>query len=123
MIIYSRMWLVQKEKYLEEKRLLAQRSTELENARTKLVLSQIQPHFLYNTLSTITYLCTKNPGMAQKLCLDFTSYLRGNLSALGSDIPVAFEKELEHVKTYLKIECVRFADRHHSDSDCPEKLI
>ena len=77
----------------------------------QLMLSQIQPHFIYNSLSSISELCDINPKEAQKLTNNFAEYLRYNFSALTSEKLVSFEKQLEQVKFYLNIEKVRFQDR------------
>lgn len=77
---------------------------ELENERIALMISQIQPHFLYNTLDTIYYLCGTDAEKAQKAVEEFSEYLRVNLSALSSRKLVSFESEWKHVETYLKLE-------------------
>lgn len=79
--------------------------------RIKLMMSQIQPHFLYNSLSSISELCETNPQKAQQMTDDFSEYLRYNLTALSSEKLVSFEKQLEQTEIYLKIEKTRFGDR------------
>ena len=74
------------------------------------MLSQIQPHFLYNTLNSIYQLCETNPMRARYMVNSFSEYLRNNLSALEEQGLISFETELAHVKTYLDIEKVRFED-------------
>ena len=74
------------------------------------MLSQIQPHFLYNSLNSIYYLCDKDKEAAQKAISDFADYLRGNMDSLKQTTPVTFEKELEHTKVYLSLEKMRFDD-------------
>jgi len=94
-------------RYRREKKL-----KEKENsARIAVMLSQIQPHFLYNSLAVIKHLCTKDPQAAQETVVEFSDYLRGNIDALTHNEPIPFEKELHHVKVYLKIEKRRFEDR------------
>ena len=79
--------------------------------RIKLMMSQIQPHFLYNSLSSISELCETDPKKAQSLTDDFSDYLRYNLTALSTEKLVSFEKQLEQTEIYLKIEKTRFEDR------------
>ena len=74
------------------------------------MLSQIQPHFIYNTLGTIERMCLKDPQMAFDLVRNFSLYLRGNFSELDSVTPIRFEEELKHVEYYVNIEKVRFPD-------------
>ena len=76
--------------------------------RIQIMMTQIQPHFLYNTLSTIQALCTTDPAKAGEITGKFSSYLRQNLSTLEYPGMIAFEKELEHTRTYADIERVRF---------------
>lgn len=96
-----------------EKELLVERSrlqAELQDSRVKVMLSQIQPHFLYNTLNTIYHLCGKDAATAQGAIDSFSDYLRNNLDSLDCKDLVTFDKELQHVKTYLELEKFRFGD-------------
>ena len=80
-------------------------------AQVTLMLSQIQPHFIYNSLSSISTLITIDPEKAQASLDDFTDYLRMNLSSITDTRLIPFEKELKHIKTYLSLEKIRFNDR------------
>ena len=80
-------------------------------ANIKLMVSQIKPHFVYNTLSSISTLIPKDPLKAQKALDDFTEYLRMNISTLTDDSLVFFENELKHIETYIALEKMRFGDR------------
>ena len=72
--------------------------------RIQIMMSQIQPHFLYNTLSTIQALCRKDPELAAQTVEKLGDYLRQNLAALGQSDLIPFKKELEHTKIYVDIE-------------------
>ena len=76
--------------------------------RIKIMMSQIQPHFMYNTLSTIQALCLNDPELASETTGKFGSYLRQNIESLSHSDLIPFEKELEHTETYAEIEMVRF---------------
>ncbi len=76
--------------------------------RIQIMMSQIQPHFLYNTLATIKALCRKDPEKAAVITEKFGAYLRQNLDSLGQSELVPFSKELEHTRIYTDIEMVRF---------------
>ena len=78
--------------------------------RIQIMLSQIQPHFLFNTLSAIQYLCEYDPHAAGKMTERFSRYLQGNMSALKEDGEIPFTQELEHTRIYLEIEQVRYED-------------
>lgn len=78
--------------------------------RIQIMLSQIQPHFLYNTLSAIQYLCSRDPKAAEETTGKFARYLQGNMNALSGEETIPFSLELEHTRLYLEIEQVRYED-------------
>lgn len=91
--------------------LLANEAKIIKETQVKLMMSQIQPHFIYNTLSSISTLIKIDPEKAQKCLDDFTEYLRGNLNSISDTGLIIFEKELKHVETYLSLEKMRFVGR------------
>ena len=95
---------------VEQSKMLASHERKNSEMKMKIMLSQIQPHFLYNSLNSIYYLCDKDKEAAQKAISDFADYLRGNMDSLKQTTPVTFEKELEHTKVYLSLEKMRFDD-------------
>ena len=102
-----------KELELHRSRLEAEKNiveAELRESRISIMLSQIQPHFIYNTLGTIERMCLKDPEKAFDLVRNFSLYLRGNFSELDSVTPIRFAEELKHVEYYVNIEKVRFPD-------------
>ena len=99
------------ESVLQREAELAKSREEMINMRVKLMMAQIQPHFLYNTLSSIAYLCTENPKQAEAATNEFASYLKSNLKSINSRKPIPFGEELKHIENYLKIEKRRFTDR------------
>ena len=102
-----------KELELQRSRIEAEKNimeAELKERRISIMLSQIQPHFIYNTLGTIERMCLKDPQMAFNLVRNFSLYLRGNFSELDSVTPIRFVEELKHVEYYANIEKVRFPD-------------
>lgn len=96
---------------IEQNQKLAEREKEAADMRIALMLSQITPHFIYNTLTTIQELCHSDPEMAEETVEEFAGYLRGNLHSLNRREPLPFEQELQHVRYYLDIEKKRFGDR------------
>ena len=76
--------------------------------RIEIMMSQMQPHFLYNTLMTIQALCRKDPEKAFEITGRFGIYLRQNIDSLEHMELVPLEKELEHTRIYSEIETVRF---------------
>jgi len=97
--------------YLHQEKLLAQKEAELAEARVAVTLSQIQPHFLYNSLNTIAELCYHDPMKARTATVDFAEYLRVNLKAIQTKTLVSFTDELAHIRRYVDLEKMRFDDR------------
>lgn len=98
---------------LEARRIEAEKQAmemRLQESQISIMLSQIQPHFLYNTLNSIYQLCETNPMRARAMVNFFAEYLRNNLSSLEESGLISFETELSHIKTYLEIEKIRFED-------------
>lgn len=84
---------------------------ELKEMQVDMMISQIQPHFLYNTLTAIRALCEREPKKAQAAIYDLSRYLRANMNSITSKTPIMFSKELEHVENYLNLEKTRFGER------------
>ena len=94
--------------YLEAEKNMIE--AELKERRISIMLSQIRPHFIYNTLGTIERMCLTDPEKAFQLVRNFSMYLRGNFSELDSVTPIRFMEEMKHVEYYVNIEKVRFPD-------------
>ena len=76
--------------------------------RIKIMTTQIQPHFLYNTLSTIQALCETDPKAARQTVEKFSVYLRQNIASLAQESLIRLEEELSHTRIYADIEMMRF---------------
>ena len=81
---------------------------ELTQSRVAIMVSQIQPHFIYNALATIKALCEIYPESAQEAIARFSKYLRRNMDSLTAKELIPFEQELTHIENYLYIEKIRF---------------
>ncbi|HCT63337.1 MAG TPA: histidine kinase [Erysipelotrichaceae bacterium] len=81
----------------------------LEQAELKALQYQINPHFLFNALNTISAYCRENPERARSLLLAMSSYFRNTLSTHKDKVDI--HEEIEHVLSYLEIEKARFEDR------------
>ena len=91
--------------------IIAEESRKNKEIEIRLMMSQIQPHFIYNALSSISTLIQIDPDKAQKALDDFTEYLRTNLAMMSETHCILFSDELRHIQTYLSLEQVRFAER------------
>ena len=90
---------------------ISMQKEKIKDAQISIMLSQIQPHFIYNSLSAISTLITIDPEKAQEALDNFTEYLRRNLSSLTDVKLIPFEDELMHIETYISLEKLRFDDR------------
>ena len=88
--------------FLEQKRLLTE-------SELKLIHAQINPHFLFNALNTISAVTRTDPDKARELLLSMSHFFRKNLKR-SSDM-TRLEEELKHVEAYLAIERARFGER------------
>ncbi len=97
-----------KAKELETEKIVL--SAQLTESRVSTMMSQIRPHFIYNTLGSIEQLCNIDPPKAGELVHNFAKYLRGNFGELDNPKPILMSQEMEHVHHYINIENVRFPD-------------
>ena len=123
-IMYGYSVVTDSRKYREEHQMLEKELKETKEAlartRVKNASSQMQPHFLYNALSSIREIVLEDPEYASDLIYDFTTHLRACVRSMSSDAPVPFTQELENIKAYVNIEKMRFGDRLTVEYDCPE---
>ena len=80
-----------------------------DKAEIKALQSQINPHFLFNALSTISFYCSQQPQTAKALINDLASYYRNNLTDENTMISIL--NELQHINAYIHLEQARFGDR------------
>lgn len=97
-----------KAKELETEKIVL--NAQLTESRISTMMSQIRPHFIYNTLGSIEQLCIIDPPKAGELVHNFAKYLRGNFGELDNPKPILMSQEMEHVRHYISIENVRFPD-------------
>ena len=107
-IIPNSINVIAKTKELENEKLAL--NAELTESRVSTMMSQIRPHFIYNTLGSIEQLCELDPPKAGELVHNFAKYLRGNFGELDNPKPILMSQEMEHVHHYINIENVRFPD-------------
>ena len=104
LVMYSLVLSDQIEQTIQYQQKIAEQQGEIARQRTKVMVLQMRPHFIYNTLVSIHSLCGINPQKAQQITMDFTNYLRRNFNAVASDSTIPFSMELEHTRAYLAVE-------------------
>ncbi|MBK8499681.1 MAG: histidine kinase [Flavobacteriales bacterium] len=106
----------------EEHEQLLRLRNELHISQLNALKKQLQPHFLFNTLNTVSALMDENPADARKVLSRLGQLLRMTLDKTQRD-KVSLEHELDHIRTYLDIESIRFRDRLHVTYDVPAGLL
>lgn len=89
-------------------------------AEIKALQAQINPHFLFNSLNTITALLRTNPDSARGLIINLSTYLRYNIEETSTFVDIS--KELQQVKAYVEIEKARFGDKLNVSYDIDESI-
>ena len=96
---------------------------EIARQRASIAVLQMRPHFIYNTMTSIYYLCDQDPELAKQVTMDFTAYLRKNFTAIASGDTIPFSEELEHARAYLAVEQAQFEDGLLVDYDTSYTLF
>lgn len=106
----------------EEHEQLLRLRNELHISQLNALKKQLQPHFLFNTLNTVSALMDENPSDARKVLSRLGQLLRMTLDKTQRD-KVSLEHELDHIRNYLDIESIRFRDRLRVTYDVPTSLL
>ncbi len=104
------------QKYQERELKTSQLETRLAQSRLQVLKFQLQPHFLFNTLNTISELIFTNPESAERMITDLSDLLRLSLKELEVQ-EVSLQQELDFLKKYVEIEQIRFHDRLKIEMD------
>ncbi len=91
------------------------RDAELSNLR-----QQLQPHFLFNSLNSISALVMTQPEQARKMVQQLSDFLRGTIRKDDKTF-VTLDEELRHLQLYLDIEKVRFGHRLNTELQCADQ--
>lgn len=125
MALISMLWYTQQEQKESDRRKTdaerLAREAELYNLR-----QQLQPHFLFNSLNSISALIGKRPDEARTMIYQLSDFLRGTLRKEENEF-VTLEEELQHLQLYLDIEKVRFGHRLNTEikqeDDCAKLIL
>jgi len=101
-------------RYLEQQTLLTQ-------AELRLLQAQVNPHFLFNALNTISAVIRRDPDRARQLIQHLSQFFRRNLKHNIESVKI--EDELQHIHAYLEIELARFSDRLKVNINIDEQLL
>jgi sensor histidine kinase YesM len=109
-------------RYREGELRASQLETQLTQAQLQALKMQLHPHFLFNTLHSISALLHRDPDTADRMIARLGDFLRLTLDNSGAQ-EVSLEKELEFLKCYLDIERVRFQDRLTTSLDVEPRAL
>src|SRR5688572_19758232 len=110
--------------YLREQQEIESRKVNTEKLAREAELAslrqQLQPHFLFNSLNSISALIVLKPEEARKMIQQLSDFLRGTIRK-DDQLYVSLEEEIKHLHLYLEIEKVRFGHRLKTEIVCPEE--
>lgn len=106
--------------YEEEELKISRLKTEVTQAQLRALKMQLQPHFLFNTLNSISDLLDEDAEAAEKMLARLGDFLRLTLNNSGAE-EVTLQEELDFLSCYLEIERVRFPDRLRVQIDATEE--
>jgi sensor histidine kinase YesM len=111
------------EKHLHEKEVAEERTRKLAaEARLRSLEARIQPHFLFNTLNSISSLIAVNPARAEQIVGRLATLLRASLDNSGQSL-IPLRQELAMVQSYVDIERARLGEKLRGSVDVPEALL
>lgn len=90
-------------------------------AQNKQLESQFNPHFLFNTLENIRYMCKLEPATAERMVFNLSGLLRYSLN--GSEAEVTLREDMEHLENYLSILQYRFGERFHCRMEVEPEVL
>ena len=109
----------QQDRYAAQHLEITRQQLEIANQRASIMVLQMRPHFIYNTLMSIYSLCNQDPQKARQVTMDFTDYLRRNFNAVASENAIPFSAELEHTRAYLAVEQAQYDQMLVVEYDTP----
>lgn len=116
-------YMRQQREIASQQQKIALQQQEIARQRTSVMVLQMRPHFIFNTMMSIYSLCNQDPGKARQVILDFTTYLRKNFTGIASERMILFAEELEHTRAYLAVEQAQFEENLFVDYDTPFTLF
>ena len=114
-IMYGYSVVVDISEYVKRQNIVRQELKQLEQnlemMRVQNSTSQMQPHFLYNALSSIREVILIDPQYASNLIYDFTVYLRACIKTMQNGEQISIRQEMDNIKAYVNIEKMRMGNR------------
>lgn len=121
MSMFSMMWYGQQE-YTEMIKRKAETEQLSKEAELFKLRSQFQPHFLFNSLNSISALIGSDPEKARHMIYQLSDFLRGTLKK-DEHQWIVLEEEIQYLQLYLEIEKVRFGHRLQTEINVPKDAL
>ena len=96
--------------FVRREREMADRDLALAVNQLQILQMQINPHFFFNTLTSVAFLCDTEPQKAQEMVYRLSEYLQDNFTTINKPSLIPFSEELTHLRHYMSIESMRFPD-------------
>jgi LytS/YehU family sensor histidine kinase len=109
-------------RHLESKKNIAQEQQARKQAQLQTLRYQLNPHFMFNSLNTISAYIHSNPDLADEVLHELADILRYSLDT-GEAASVTLQQEIDIINKYLNIEKVRFGERLIVNFDIPDTLL
>ena len=100
----------------------AQLEAQVREGELKMLRAQINPHFLFNSLNSMSSLTLTDPMKAREMILKLSDFMRYSLSS-HNEQPVTLQSEMESLRLYLEIEKVRFGERLIIEEDIQPECL
>jgi LytS/YehU family sensor histidine kinase len=107
------------EEYRSRKIRQVEMDKHLKSAELNMLKAQINPHFIFNSLNSVSSLTLTNPEKAHEMVIQLADFLRYSIRK-NADQLVKLEQEIEAIELFLAIEKIRFGDRLKVDIVCAE---
>lgn len=103
--------------YQEQEVKMKNTMLQLEKMEREIMISQFQPRFVVNILTTLTYVLDSDSELAKNIAKRFTVFFRNNIELINSNKLIPFSVELENIENYIELEKIRFGDKLNVDFD------
>jgi sensor histidine kinase YesM len=126
-VVFLFLFYIAEKSYLSEKKFKDEQMKRLQNekkaveSKLKLLQAQVEPHFIFNTLTAVVNSYDMNINKGKTMLLNFIQYLRSSLTSMRTD-NTNVKQELKLITTYLDIFCVRMGKRLSYTIEAPESI-
>lgn len=122
LIILAYAWFISLHNLSEKNAKEARLESLVKETELKMLRSQINPHFLFNSLNSVSSLTITDPDRAREMVIKLSEFMRYALSKKDEQ-PVTLRSELDNLRLYLEIEKVRFGDKLSTEENIEEKCL